>query len=108
IAQLDPLSAFDISRPRIGGKAGFRAAEEPGLRVENARKAVWQAILAVGGPASAGGSCIWHVLGWQQTLKEWALEQGWNGRRVSQEAASGILIASLGALETHFAVARHC
>jgi hypothetical protein len=35
-------------------------------------------------------------------LKEWALEQGWSGRRVSQEAASGILVAALGALETHF------
>jgi hypothetical protein len=34
-------------------------------------------------------------------LKEWAQQQGWAGRRVSQEAASGILIAALGALETH-------
>jgi hypothetical protein len=42
------------------------------------------------------------VLGWERSLKEWALEQGWNGRRVSQEAASGILIAALGALEAHF------
>jgi hypothetical protein len=108
IAQLDPLSAFDISRPRVGGKSGFQSATGPALRVENARKVVWQAVLAVGGPASAGGSCVWHVLGWQQTLKEWALKQGWNGRRVSQEAASGILIASLGALEAHFAASRHC
>lgn len=108
IAQLDPLSAFDLSRPRSGSRAGSRSAEEPGSRIEDARKAVWRAILAVGGPGSAGGSCVWHVLGWQQSLKEWALEQGWNGRRVSQEAASGILIASLGALEAHFAAPRHC
>jgi len=33
---------------------------------------------------------------------EWALEQGWSGHRVSQEAASGILIAALGILEQHF------
>jgi hypothetical protein len=39
-----------------------------------------------------------------RSLKEWALEQGWNGRRVSQEAASGILIAALGALEAHFGI----
>jgi hypothetical protein len=108
IAQLDPLSAFDISRPRSGSRAGFRPTEEPGARIENSRKIVWQAVLAVGGPGSAGGSCIWHVLGWQQSLKEWALGQGWNGRRVSQEAASGILIASLGTLEAHFAVSGHC
>jgi hypothetical protein len=103
VAQLDPLSAFDISRPRIGSTGGFRSVEEPGSRIENARKVVWRATLAVGGLGSAGGSCIWHVVGWQQSLKEWALEQGWNGRRVSQEAASGILIASLGTLEAHFA-----
>jgi hypothetical protein len=39
----------------------------------------------------------------ERSLKEWALEQGWNGRRVTQEAASGILIAALGTLEAHFA-----
>ena len=64
-----------------------------------------RAILVVGGPGSAGGSCLWHVLGWQRSLKEWALEQGWSGRRVSQEVASGILIGALGALEAHFTAA---
>jgi hypothetical protein len=62
---------------------------------------VWRAIQAVGGIASPAGSCLWHVLGWQKSLKEWAIEQGWSGRRVSPEAASGILIAALGALESH-------
>ena len=108
VAQLEPLSAFDISRPRIGGRGGVKSMEEPGSRIENARKVVWRATLAVGGLGSAGGSCIWHVVGWQQSLKEWALEQGWNGRRVSQEAASGILIASLGTLEAHFAQSPGC
>jgi len=108
VAQLDPLRAFDSSRPRIGSGAGFRSGKEPGSRIENAREVVWRAILAVGGLSSAGGSCVWHVLGWQRSLKEWALEQGWSGRRVSQEAASGILIASLGALEAHFARSRNC
>jgi hypothetical protein len=108
VAQLDPLSAFDISRPRIGSRGGFKSVEEPGSRIEKARSVVWRAILAVGGLGSAGGSCIWHVVGWQQSLKEWAIEQGWNGRRVSQEAASGILIASLGTLEAHFAQSKNC
>jgi hypothetical protein len=98
-AQLDPLSAFDITRLRVGRNSGSRSTEMPGLRIEHARDVVWRAILAVGGPGSAGGSCLWHVLGLERTLKEWALEQGWNGRRVSQEAASGILIGALGALE---------
>ena len=39
---------------------------------------------------------------WERSLKEWALQQGWSGRRVSQAAASGILIAALGALEAHY------
>jgi len=108
MAQLDPLRAFDVSRPRAGSPSRFRASEEPGLRIEGARDAVWRAILAVGGLGSAGGSCLWHVVGWERSLKEWALEQGWNGRRVSQEAASGILIAALGTLQAHFAISDNC
>ena len=105
-ARLDPLRAHDWRRPRAGGMPA-RPDGEPGARIEAARRAVWRAILAVGGIGSPGGSCLWHVVGWQCSLKEWALEQGWNGRRVSQEAASGILIAALGALERHFGVANH-
>lgn len=107
-AQLDPLSAFDITRLRVGRISGSRPTEAPGLRIEHARDVVWRAILAVGGLGSAGGSCLWHVLGWERTLKEWALEQGWNGRRVSQEAASGILIAALGALEAFLKRPNNC
>ena len=107
-AQLDPLRAPDWSRLRVGGSSRFRAGDEPGLRIEGARNAVWHAIRALGGMGSPAGSCLWHVVGWERSLKEWALEQGWNGRRVSQEAASGILIAALGALEAHFGIARDC
>jgi hypothetical protein len=106
IAQLDPLRAFDLTRPRTGNRFGAASGDEPGLRIENARELVWRAIIAIGGPGSPGGSCLWHVLGWERSLKEWALEQGWSGRRVSQETASGILIAALGALETHFSTSR--
>lgn len=101
-AHLDPLRALDYSRPRDGGPVRASAGDGFGARVENARWRVWRAIGAVGGVNSPGGSCLWHVVGWERSLKEWALEQGWNGRRVSQEAASGILIAALGALETHY------
>ncbi len=107
-AQLDPLRAPDWSRLRVGGSSRFKADDGPGLRIEGARNAVWRAIIAVGGIGSPAGSCLWHVVGWERSLKEWALEQGWNGRRVSQEAASGILIAALGALEAHFGMPRDC
>ena len=84
------------------GKPSHRGDHAPGLRAEVARTSVWRAVSAVGGISSPAGSCLWHVVGWERSLKEWAQEQGWAGRRVSQEAASGILIAALGALETHF------
>ena len=102
-AHLDPLRALDYSRPRDGGTGRARSSGgEAGSRVESAREHVWRALVAVGGPGSPAGSCLWHVVGWERSLKEWALEQGWNGRRVSQEAASGILIAALGILEAHY------
>jgi hypothetical protein len=107
-AQLDPLRAPDWSRLRVGSSPRSRAADAPGLRIEGARNVVWRAIQAVGGIGSPAGSCLWHVVGWERSLKEWALEQGWSGRLVSQEAASGILIAALGALEAHFGMAEDC
>jgi hypothetical protein len=102
VAQLDPLRALDLSRLSLGDRPTRRGDHAPGLRAEAARGAVWRAISALGGMGSPAGSCLWHVVGWERSLKEWAQEQGWSGRRVSQEAASGILIAALGALETHF------
>ena len=106
-------AARSVERPRTEAPACIveysRIAEPrlrpgndgPGPRIEAARGTVWRAIQAVGGIASPAGSCLWHVLGWERPVKEWALEQGWSGRRVSQEAASGILVAALGALESH-------
>jgi hypothetical protein len=99
LAQLDPLGALDISKPKIAGGLIRHHRSAPSQRIEQARAAVWQSLLAVGGLNSPAGSCLWHVVGWERTLKEWALEQGWNGRRISQETAAGILIAALGVLE---------
>ena len=101
VAQLDPLRALDTAHLRIAELGPRPDQTAPGPRIEAARTTVWRAIQVVGGIASPAGSCLWHVLGWQQSLKEWAIEQGWSGRRVSPEAASGILIAALGALESH-------
>ena len=101
-AHLEPLRAADLSR--VGGNF---ARAEPGLRAEAAREQVWRAIVAAGGLASAGGSCLWHVVGLETSLKGWAFEQGWSGRRVTQEIASGILVGALGVLEMHFADTGH-
>ena len=102
VAQLHPLRSLDLSQLRGVDRSLKPEPEQPGLRIETARRSVWQAIRAVGGIGSPGGSCLWHVIGWERSLKEWALEQGWNGRRVSQETAAGVLIAALGTLERHY------
>lgn len=102
VAQLDPLRALDWARLRSGRARTHNNDEQRSSRIENSRDLVWRALLAVGGLGSPGGSCLWHVVGWERSLKEWAAEQGWSGRRVSQELASGILIAALGALESHY------
>lgn len=99
-AHIDTLGAVDLSRPFID--SGHRARNGH----SDSSDKVWRAILHVGGLGSAAGSCLWHVIGFEHTLKAWALEQGWNGRRVSQEAAYGILIAALGVLESYYATTK--
>jgi hypothetical protein len=94
LAQIDSLTAADLMRAGCSGRVA-----DPEI-FSRARESVWKSLLSVGGIASPGGSCLWHVLGWEKSLKEWAQVQGWGapGRRVSAEAASGILIATLGTL----------
>jgi hypothetical protein len=41
---------------------------------------------------------VWHVVGLQRSIREWALRQGWGGRPVRMEQAQGILVAALGVL----------
>ena len=56
------------------------------------------ALKALGGISSPAGSCLWHVIGLQRSVREWAIRQGWGGRPVRQEQAQGILVAALGVL----------
>lgn len=96
-ASLDPLRAPDLNRMR----QGFR--EDPlTLRQAEARTKIWQALQALGGIASPSGSCVWHVVGLEWTVKDWALREGWGGRPLSQETASGILVGSLGVLQAFY------
>jgi hypothetical protein len=57
---------------------------------------------ALGGISSPAGSCVWHVVGLQRSVREWAIRRSWNGRPVRQEQAQGILVAALGVLAMHF------
>jgi hypothetical protein len=93
VANLDPIRA--VSLLRVPG-----AGREPCLneRQIDARRRVHAAMQALGGINSPAGSCVWHVVGLQRSVREWALRQGWNGRSVRQERAQGILVAALGML----------
>jgi hypothetical protein len=96
IAQLDPLRALPVLRVPGTGR-------EPELneRQLHARRRVHEAMAALGGISSPGGSCVWHVVGLQRSVREWAMRQGWNGRPVRQEQAQGMLVAALGMLATN-------
>jgi hypothetical protein len=97
IANLDPLRAIPI--PRVPG-----TGREPELneRQLDARRRVHKSLEALGGLSSPAGSCVWHVVGLQRSVREWAIRQVWGGRPVRQEQAQGILVAALGVLAAHF------
>jgi hypothetical protein len=101
VAQLDPVRAVPILRVPGTGR-------EPELneRQLHARRRVHKAMAALGGVSSPAGSCVWHVVGLQRSVREWALRQGWGGRPVRQEQAQGILVAALGMLAGHFGMMR--
>jgi hypothetical protein len=97
IAQFDPLRAIPIMR--VPG-----TAREPELneRQLDARRRVREVLQALGGFSSPAGSCVWHVVGLQRSVREWAIRQGWGGRPVEQKEARGILVAALGMLAARF------
>jgi hypothetical protein len=93
-AKLDRLGAAQLVR-----SAHSTGTSLPPPRVEDARESVWRSICAVGGLASLGGSCLWHVIGFECDLARWALEQGWIGRRITVSVAQDILISTLASLK---------
>ena len=70
------------------------------------RRRVVAAMDALGGLGSPAGGCVWHVVGLQHSIREWAMRQGWGGRPIGEKPAQGILIAALGVLANHYGYAR--
>lgn len=97
-ASLDALRAADVGRV----PSGRYLADAMSVSQEQARRKVWAALQPLGGIASPAGSCVWFVVGCEQTVREWAIREGWGGRTVSQKTAAGILIGALGSLVGHF------
>jgi hypothetical protein len=92
IAGFDQVRCMPLMRLPGGGPGDLTEAQV------DARRRVGSALDALGGLGSPAGSCVWHVVGLQRSLREWALRQGWGGRSVRVEQAQGILVAALGML----------
>ena len=90
-AQLDRLRAVPILR--VPGTGRETELNERQLHARRRVHAVMQALGGISGPA---GSCVWHVVGLQRSVREWAMRQGWGRRVVEQTEAGGILVAALG------------
>jgi hypothetical protein len=93
VANLDSLRALPILRVPGTGRE-----PDQGERQLHAKRRVHEAMQALGGLSSPAGSCVWHVVGLQRSVRERAIRQGWGGRPVRQEQAQGILVAALGML----------
>ena len=98
VANLDSLRALPILRV-----PGTGCEPDQGERQLHAKRRVHEAMQALGGIGSPAGSCVWHVVGLQRSIREWAIRQGWGGRPVDQTEARGILVAALGVLAAYSA-----
>jgi hypothetical protein len=97
-AHLDGPRAADISRPRIDG--GHRPGELAAPAIY-ARDRMICAIAELGGLDSPMGSCCWHVLGEDMTVKAWVTTR-YPRRRITEGYAGGFVLATLGALNMHY------
>jgi len=95
-ASLDRLRASQLLR--VPGGGGDPLTE----RQASSRARLAAALDALGGHGSAAGSCAWHILGLEASVREWAMRQGWGGRPVAPPQAQGMLVATLGVLAAHF------
>ena len=75
-------------------------------RQVHARRQVAAALNVLGGPSGAAGSCVWHVVGLEFSVREWAMRQGWGGRSVPASQAQGMLVAALSVLAAHYGLGR--
>ena len=92
-----------VASPKLDGLPGGTAPGQ--MMVEKnagAARAVREALDAVGGSGSPAGSALWYVAGLRQSVREWALRQGWAGKAISLHEAKGILIAGLGVLARYY------
>jgi hypothetical protein len=100
VARYDVIRCMSLMRIPGGGPSDLTDAQV------DARRRVGKALDALGGLGSPAGSCVWHVVGLQRSIREWALRQGWGGRPVRAEQAQGMLVAALGILASFYGYGR--
>ena len=76
IARFDAVVCMPLCGCRVEGPADLTDAQV------DARRRVGAALDALGGLGSPAGGCVWHVVGLQRSIREWAMRQGWGGRPV--------------------------
>jgi hypothetical protein len=101
IACYDTLVCMRFRRDSSGGNR----AELTETQID-ARRRVDAAMDALGGLGSPAGGCVWHIVGLQRSIREWAMRQGWGGGPIGEKPAQGILIAALGVLARHYGYSR--
>jgi hypothetical protein len=89
---LDTLKAADPARIP-GGLWRDRSGPDA------ARRDVIETLAALGGTGRLPGSCLYHIIALEWSIKRWSMEQA----GLDQECCRGILIASLCVLEAHLA-----
>jgi hypothetical protein len=99
-AALDGMRTMQVVRMPRG--AGDTLTE----RQFGARSKIAAALEVVGGVASPSGSCLWHVVGLECSVREWAMRHGWNGRPIAPPQGQGVLIGALGVLAAHYGLTR--
>jgi hypothetical protein len=83
-AALDPLGSLPLDR--IPGQPHPLPL---GYRIEDAKRRINTAMRALGGGATVAGSCAWHVVGEDRSLRKW---HGLGDRGVTRQAATGVLV----------------
>ena len=106
IAAYDTTATASIVRVRRLRGEKMTWNDDLTVRQIAARDRVHDVLDALGGMSSPGGSCVWHVVGLGHSLRDWALQQGWNGRPLRRGEASGILLSALGMLAVHYGYER--
>lgn len=92
IGKFDPRHAPDLRRI-----PGQHAGEDGAIHIAAARIRIHDALKVLGGNATELGSCAWHVLGCEDSIRRWARQQNRD-----QKHCAGILIAVLVLLVIHY------